>query len=213
MVMFVPQPTSHSSLWEGGSAGNDGAIKHFQADEVGTSQFQRQPTCTQFFLQALPLAEMPNHLQTIAPSATTIYFDMPPARSRRSLKRTFLDSLFPGQDIESVVGKLPAGKLRSLNESVQHLRSVKSPAEIEIMRRAARISSKGHASVRRPLPSSIALVCSAERRVLVAIRRLWVSRRPPDLRPTLQLISSTLARSRDRNDRPTCPSSRPEATL
>lgn len=85
-----------------------------------------------------------------------IDFDGVPSASRRQsrpTKRSLLDYLVPsGSALDEVgeVAELLAGskrQVKSATSALEKLRLIKSDAEIKVMRKAADLSSKGHAKV------------------------------------------------------------------
>lgn len=167
--LFVPPRDRHELLWSGERTGVEGAVEHFAADEVGT--FESCPVQLVTNLQAFPntrLAELlPGYLSKAkhtyaslppspSPSASSQPFTPPPPRRRSSLLKLFsppesTEPVFQRGDPPHLMlaAALASEHTKPLERAVQALRVRKSPAEIELMARAAQISGRAHADVMR----------------------------------------------------------------
>jgi Xaa-Pro aminopeptidase len=109
--LFYPDRDAWRETWDGARLSQDATLEYFGADE------------------AFPLSEMPQKLSTLLAHASVVALDV-----QRS-------DVAP---LASAVSHLPAlktaegqGKIQSLRHMVHRLRWVKSPAELELMRRSA----------------------------------------------------------------------------
>lgn len=109
--LFYPDRDAWRETWDGARLSQDATLEYFGADE------------------AFPLSEMPQKLSTMLANASAVALD---------IQRSDVAPL------ASAVSQLPAmktaegqGKLQSLRNMVDRLRWVKSPTELDLMRRSA----------------------------------------------------------------------------
>ncbi|OXG34856.1 xaa-Pro aminopeptidase [Cryptococcus neoformans Bt120] len=154
-TLFVPPRDPHDTLWEGERAGLEGATSIFGADEAHSN------TSLSSFLPGIL-------------SSGTIYASLPPSpssspssqpfhppspRRRSSLLKLFSHSTFSSSSTSEflpsdpphllLAGALSSERATPLERHIQKLRIVKSPIEIQLMKKAADISSAAHTKVMR----------------------------------------------------------------
>jgi Xaa-Pro aminopeptidase len=154
MRLFCVPKDAEREKWDGPRTGIDGAVSHFRADAADD------------------IAQLPSELYSLLSGThKPTYVDLPKnrpawraakAEKAKSLLDYFsdgsgstpLDFLRMGRrkaDADSVVDLLLSRKGRSvhpLTTQIAHLRVKKSEGELDLMRKAARISADAHAEVR-----------------------------------------------------------------
>jgi Xaa-Pro aminopeptidase len=166
MTIFCPSKEATDELWHGPRTGREGAVAIFGADEVRSSSADGRGKQLTIGLQATDISLLSGRLKSIlsvptnSPASFPIYVDLPgvPASSRVKTRvsrvLSMFDHLVPtvaGQgDFEEVATVLAGQKGRPIHSAatrVERLRSIKSPAEIKVMRKAADISAAAHSKV------------------------------------------------------------------
>jgi Xaa-Pro aminopeptidase len=127
MVLFCRPRDTEKELWDGSRVGVDGALESYGADE------------------AHPIGELDEVLPKLLENCERVYY---PAGADPGLDRRLMDW------IKVVRGKARSGvvaptELVVLDTLLNEQRLVKSKAELEIMRRAASISARGHRRIMR----------------------------------------------------------------
>ncbi|SCU95739.1 LAME_0F13278g1_1 [Lachancea meyersii CBS 8951] len=130
--LIVPPKDTFSEQWEGERTGTEGACEIFNADE---STDTRQ--CSLYITKIINRNEY-------------IYFDRPQDKINSSAE-AFFGSFFSlshspasADTITEVIRKSGKKHVRKLTSMVADLRSIKSPAEIRVMRRAGQISGRAY---------------------------------------------------------------------
>ncbi|WWC60479.1 uncharacterized protein I303_103052 [Kwoniella dejecticola CBS 10117] len=161
-TLFVPPKDAHDALWEGERAGVEGAVSVFGADEAYPN------TSLSYHLSNILNL---SHGQTLyaslppkpSPSISSQPFHPPSPRRRSSLLKLFSSassssssSSTMGVDINSndpphlmIAAALSSEFAQPLEKPIQQLRMIKSPLEIQQMKKAADISSLAHTKVMR----------------------------------------------------------------
>jgi Xaa-Pro aminopeptidase len=121
-ILFNRVRDPDRELWDGPRAGQDGAVKHFQAD------------------QAFPISELPAMLPRLFADRETIHY---PLGTNHDFDRLVL------QAVDQVRAKIRSGIQSPLAfvdvaASLHEMRLFKSTAEIHLMKQAAEITQKGH---------------------------------------------------------------------
>lgn len=157
-TLYVPPKDAHEEQWEGARTGPDSAVSNFGADT------------------AYPNTTFASHITSIADTSNggNLYIQLPsspspspasspypppeikiPKRKSTTTLGKFLSnsSLFPASVTIpphlALHALLQSNSAKPLAPEVEKLRIVKSPAELNLMKRAGDISSAAHASVMR----------------------------------------------------------------
>lgn len=131
--MVVPPKDPFSEQWEGFRTGAEGACEIFNADE------------------ATNIKELPLYVAKIINRNEYIYYDVPKDKTNAK-DSVFFSSFFSlqtnadaTQTITDVIKRSGTNKkIRSVKRLVAELRSIKSPSELRIMRRAGQISGRAY---------------------------------------------------------------------
>ncbi|KAF4600522.1 hypothetical protein EYR38_005151 [Pleurotus pulmonarius] len=140
MHLFCGGKDTDKEKWDGARTTFRDAAKIFNADE------------------ATSIDEFPTYLKSIIHQFSNVYVDLPasvlrkrggPKYASKGLLR-FLASPMSGRtDHEAVIDALASSRRKPLASEVGKLRSIKSPAEQQVMRAAADISGRAHAKTMR----------------------------------------------------------------
>lgn len=131
--MIVPPKDPFIELWEGFRSGCDGVCEIFNADK------------------ATETSRMPEYISKILKRCDNLYFDIPAFEKKNTGTKLFSDFFGYSQSsvqktnimklIDQRGGKL---RVRDLKNIISDLRSIKSLAEIKVMRRTGQISSRAY---------------------------------------------------------------------
>ncbi|WWD18077.1 hypothetical protein CI109_102524 [Kwoniella shandongensis] len=154
-TLFVPPKDAHETLWEGERCGVEGATSIFGADEAypNTSLSTFLPNLLSVSSGQQIYAALP---PKPSPSASSQPFHPPSPRRRSSLLKLFSPSSFSSTELNPsdpphllLAAALTSELALPLEKPLQQIRMVKSPIELQMMKRAAEISSAAHAKVMR----------------------------------------------------------------
>lgn len=161
MRLFCQPEDRHRELWDGPRAGVQGAVDVFGADE------------------AEDIEGLARYLNSVLPTwSGSVFIDLPfhsiSSRSSRKSSKSIIsllsDTSPPGSaldvfklgrskgEADSVMALLTGRNARStkaLAPYIERLRLIKSPNELNLMRKAAELSSEAHAQVRNYLSASL----------------------------------------------------------
>ncbi|KAG8750444.1 hypothetical protein FRC14_000494 [Serendipita sp. 396] len=147
MTFFSSPRDAHKELWEGPITGQEGAVKHFGADD------------------ALEIGSLTRQLPNLISASSHVYADihnassLSAAQSSRKSLMGLLDPVFthrpihtvsntPSErlsfEVDSILLRLAERKRKNLGKEVATLRRVKSPAERRLMKGAAKRSARAH---------------------------------------------------------------------
>lgn len=158
-TLFVPPRDAREAQWVGQCTGADGAVSIFGADEAfaNTSFATHLPD---FFQSSDIYISLPPSPSPSPASQPTAFPAGSSAKRKSSLLKLWSNnpasslsssSSTSGQDPPhlQLAAALASGLARPLARPLHKLRSIKSPAELAIMKRAADISAKAHRGVMR----------------------------------------------------------------
>ncbi|RKO87015.1 peptidase M24, structural domain-containing protein, partial [Blyttiomyces helicus] len=129
LTMFVRPRNKNTEMWDGPSAGLEGAKRFFGADE------------------AKPIESLPNYIDDLLDSSTNIFTDLPMAQpTANPFKSTHIR--FGSGHANSTLGHDPS--ITSLRELVDALRLIKGTEEVALMNQAGRIAGEGFAERTKP---------------------------------------------------------------
>ncbi|ODQ63238.1 hypothetical protein NADFUDRAFT_62710 [Nadsonia fulvescens var. elongata DSM 6958] len=125
--IFVPPKDPRIELWEGARTGIDAAIDFFNADQA----YSNSPNVVN------------GKLFDIISRAQNVFVDLPKSASKFESFFDAKKSTLPERSLQSMLNKAP-GSVRPIGPIMRQLRSIKSTAEIETMRRAANASAEAY---------------------------------------------------------------------
>ena len=124
-ILFCREFDQKKALWEGAHAGLEGATKHFAADD------------------AFPISDLDKILPGLIENKRKVYY---PMGCNPDLDHNLQNWLRQLRE-QSRNGVVVPEELVLLDKIVHELRLFKSPAELELMRRAASVSAQAHVRV------------------------------------------------------------------
>ena len=150
-VMILDGRTKRSSVFytlTEREARNDGLNTNLVTDPLGASGFQA----------AFPLEEFSSHLSRLISRGTILYTSFSPQESMaectrekaRVMERTILLNPWDGrksremQFVDLVRERFPQAQFRDCSPIIWEMRTIKTPYEIDILRRAGKIAVKAH---------------------------------------------------------------------
>lgn len=121
-ILFNKPKNREKEIWDGFLAGQEGAKKKYDAD------------------QAFPISELEKLLPSLLIGRKEIHCSL---GNEKNADEVILNAL------NKIRGQIRSGlqspmKLIDISETIHEMRLIKSPAEIELMRKAANISAKAH---------------------------------------------------------------------
>ncbi|KAF2726148.1 peptidase M24 [Polychaeton citri CBS 116435] len=120
--LFVRPKDAHAELWDGARSGVQAAEDVFNADDAHS------------------IDEVSNVLPALLSSATTVYTDIGTGKARSSFSRFFNSGT--SQRAEGFAKALQDAAVKPLRPLMNELRLNKSPAELDLMRTAGRVSGE-----------------------------------------------------------------------
>ena len=122
--LYVREKDPKAELWEGARSGIQAARDVFNADETGD------------------ISRLKTILPDIVAGASRVYTDVTqPDASQSAFKRFLYGRTKKSTEFAEIIGSSKANRLRPL---MNDLRAFKSPAEIDVMRKAGKASGRAH---------------------------------------------------------------------
>lgn len=133
-ILFCREKNEEREIWDGYRYGPQGAVESF------------------FFDAAFPISELDNKLPELMAQSDAIWYALGHDGDWDARISTALNAV----RAQSRAGKRPPGTLNDLHRLLDRMRLNKDAAEIDAMKRAAAISSAGHARAMRACRPSMA---------------------------------------------------------
>ncbi|KAF7301306.1 Methionine aminopeptidase [Mycena indigotica] len=132
MSLFSAGRDSAKEKWDGARTGFPEARSLFKADD------------------ARSIDQFAPHLRSLLSSYSNVFVDLPPGTPRRKSGSKslfqFLSSTPLRNDNDAVLDALSSSRRKPLAPKIARLRTIKSDAELDVMRKAAQISGRAHAA-------------------------------------------------------------------